>query len=63
MELHGDEPRVAGQLGDLDELAVRRSAGDPHAFFRERLLVEAVEFEAMAMALVDQIGAVDLSRQ
>ena len=34
MELHGDEPRMAGQLGNLDELAVGRSAGDAHAFSR-----------------------------
>ena len=54
MELHGDEPRMAGQLGDLDELAVRRSARDAHALLAQRRLVEAVELEAMAMALGDE---------
>ena len=61
MELHGDVPRMTGQLGDLDELAVRRSTRDAHALFRERRLVEAVELETMAMALVNQVGAVDLA--
>src|SRR5918993_2276664 len=52
MELHGQIPRVARQLRDLDELAVGRSARDAHALLRERRLVEAVELEAMAMTLV-----------
>ena len=63
VELHRHEPRVPGQLRDLHELAVGRPAGDAHAFLGQRRLVQAVELEAMAMALVDQIGAVDLPRQ
>ena len=54
MELHGEVPRMAGQLGDLDELAVGRSARDPQAVLGERPLVQAVELVAVAMALVDQ---------
>ena len=59
MELHRQIPGMAGELGDLDELAVGRSARDPQAVFGERALVEAVELVAMAMALVNQVGAVD----
>jgi hypothetical protein len=63
MELHGDVPRVAGQLRDLDELAVGRSPGDAQPVLGERALVQTVELVAVAMALVDQRGAVDALRQ
>ena len=58
MELHRHVPRVAGQLDHLDELAVERAADDLQALVGQRLLVEAVELVAMAMALVDHVGAV-----
>ena len=45
---------MARQLGDLDELAVGRSAGDAQAVLGERALVEAVELVAVAMALVNR---------
>ena len=63
MELHGEEPRVAGQFGDLDELAVRRAARDLQAAFGERSLVEAIELVAVTMPLVDQAGPVDFLRE
>ena len=59
MELAGDEPRVVGQLDDLDEAAVRRLAGQHHARGLERLAVAVVHLEAVAMALVDDLLAVD----
>ena len=59
MELHGEIPRMAGQLGDLDELAVGRAAGDPQAVLGERPLVEAVELVAVAVTLVNRARAVD----
>src|SRR5688572_2957486 len=59
MELNGQEPRVRGQFRDLDEFSVRRTARDAHALLGERPFIEAVELEAVAMALVDQRGAID----
>src|SRR5262249_54832252 len=58
VELHGEIPRVIGQLGDLDELAVRGAPRDAQPALGERLLVEAVELVAMAMALVNEARAV-----
>ena len=51
-----------GQLDDLDELAVERAADDLEALVRQRLLVEAVELVAVAVALVDDVGAVERVR-
>ena len=45
---------MAGQLADLDKLAIRRSARDPQAVFGQRPLVLAVELVAVAMPLVNQ---------
>src|SRR5512134_3474188 len=53
MELDGQEPRMARQLDNLHELAVERPADDAQAGVREGLFIQAVEFVAMAMALVD----------
>ena len=53
VELHGDEPRVAGQFGDLDELAVGRLARDPQAVRGEDRLVGRVELVAVAVPLED----------
>ena len=61
MELHGDVPRMRRQFDDLDELAVERPADDVEAVFRQRLLVQAVELVAMAVALVDDVFAVELA--
>ena len=57
MELHGHEPRVLGQLDDLDELAVRaigRTRACPCSV--QRRLIEAVELVAVAVPLVDQLA-------
>src|SRR6185295_16112797 len=63
VELHGEIPRMSGQLGDLDELAVGRAAGNLEAAIGQRALVQAVELVAVAMTLVNQVGAVDLLGQ
>src|SRR5579862_4503341 len=63
MELHGEIPRMPGQLGDLDELAVRRTARDAQAVLVERFLVQAVELVAVTMTLVNQRLAVDALRE
>src|SRR5438874_4798236 len=63
MELHREIPRVARQLGDLDELAVGRASGDLQAVFGERALVEAVELVAVPMPLVDERRAVHALRE
>src|ERR1051326_1404995 len=54
---------MAGNLGDLDELAVGRAARDLHAFLEQLRLVETVELVAMAMTLVDQPRAVRALRE
>src|SRR3954471_9976047 len=63
MELHRQVPRMAGQLGDLDELSIGRASGDAQPFLGERPLVEAVELVAVTMTLVNQPRAVDALRQ
>src|SRR5688500_16720954 len=59
MELHGQEPWMRGQLRDFDEFAVRRATRDAHALLGERLLLQAIEFEAMTMTLMHQRRSVD----
>src|SRR5581483_10695258 len=63
MELHREVPRMVGQLGDLDELAVGRAARNPKAVLDERPLVQAVELVAVAMPLVNEGRAVNALRQ
>ena len=60
MELTGDEPRMIGELDDLDEAPVRRLAGQDHAGGLKRLAVAVVHLEAMAVSLVDDLLAVYL---
>src|SRR4051812_3620676 len=62
MELHRHVPRVLRQLEDLDELPVQRAADDLQPLVGQRLLVEAVELVAVAMALVDHVAAVERVR-
>ncbi len=50
------------QLDDLDQPAVGRLAGQHHAGRLERLAVAVVDLEAVAMALVDDLLAVDRGR-
>src|SRR6185503_17908197 len=58
VELNGQVPRMARQLGNLHELAVGRSPGDPQAVLHERSLVQAIELVAVAVALLDLPRAV-----
>src|ERR1043165_3239164 len=58
MELAADEPRVSFELDHLDELAVGRGAGDAEAALLELRHVLGVDFVAMAVALLDELGAV-----
>ena len=54
MELHGEEPRMVGQLDDLDEIAVgTQSAGD-EALGLERFAIFVVELVAMPVPFVDR---------
>src|SRR5262249_18523555 len=50
VKLHGNVPRVAGELRNLHELAVGRSSRDAQTAIGERLLVETVEFVPMTVA-------------
>src|SRR5262245_51356175 len=59
VELHRDIPGMRRQLDDLDELAVERAAHDLESLVGERLLVQAVELVAVAVATVDHVAAVE----
>src|SRR5678815_3138130 len=63
MELHRDVPRVARDLGDLDELAIRRPARDPHAGLNELRLVQAVELVPMPVTFLNGRRVVDALRE
>src|SRR6266545_2888542 len=62
MELHRDVIRVRRQLDDFNELSVERAADDLEPFFGQRLFVQAIELVAMAMALVDDVAAIQRVR-
>src|SRR5262249_25671673 len=53
---------MCGQLDDLHELAIERAPDDLEALLGEGLLVEAVEFVAVPVPLVDDRFAVQLTR-
>src|SRR5438067_8468133 len=55
MELAGHEPRVAGQLDDLDQARVRRHPAEDQAGVTEHLTVLVVELEAVAVSLVHDL--------
>ena len=57
VELHGEVPRMGGELRNLDELAVGRSSRDAQTAIGERLLVQTVEFVPMAVALMPNARA------
>src|SRR5262249_43879937 len=63
VELHSDVPRMRGQLDDLDELAVERAADDLQPLVGQRLLEQAVELVAVAVAFVDHVAAVQRVRR
>src|SRR5436305_14968814 len=60
MELAAEEPRVAFQLDDLDELAVGREAGHAEAALLELRHVLGIDLVTMAVALVDLFHSVRL---
>src|ERR1700683_1654945 len=63
MELATDEPGMIRNLDHLDVDAVRGAAGDAEACARERLVVFAVKFVAVAMALGDFRGSISALRE
>ena len=58
MELTADKPRMRRDLDDLDQVTIHRPPGNTQAGSFEFHRVSVVEFEAVAMALVDQIRAI-----
>ena len=58
MVLHRHEPRVTAQLDNLDQLAVGTEADGDEIMIDEVLPVAIVEFVAMPVTLMDDIGAV-----
>src|SRR5580693_3521854 len=63
MKLASDEMRMVRQFHHLDVSAIRRRPGDAQSSSHHRLLVFAVKFVTMAVALADLQLAVDLVRQ
>src|SRR5580704_4109961 len=63
MKLAANEPGVIGHFDNLDIHVIGRPARDPEAGARERLLILAIKFVAMAMALGDFERAVSLMRK
>src|SRR5476651_1258514 len=61
VELHADEPGMAGKLDDLGQLAVRRHAGKAQPLVLEPSLVVDVDLVAVPVALADRDGAVDFA--
>src|SRR5438128_254073 len=58
MELAADHPGVVGQLDNLDQLAVRRVAGDDETSLLQDRSIAIVELPAVSVALVDALFAV-----
>src|SRR5947209_16543185 len=63
VELAADEPRMRRQLDHLAQLLALGQAGNAQALVLQSLHVLVVDLVAVAMALVDHIRAVDLSRE
>src|SRR5437879_4614349 len=63
VELAADEPRMRRQLDHLAQLLALGEAGNAQALVLQSLHVLVVDLVAVAMALVDHIRAVDLSRE
>src|SRR6266513_1179011 len=61
MELAADEPRVRRQLDHLAQLLALGEAGSAQALVLQSLHILVVDFEAMAVAFVDHVRAVDLA--
>ena len=63
MELAAQKPRMIGSFHDFDVHAVRRAPRDAKSGARERLLILAIEFVAMAMTFGNFELAVGLVRE
>src|SRR5579862_1640413 len=63
MKLAANEPRMIGHFDNFDIHAIGRPAGDAESGARERLLVLAIKFVTMAMALRNFQRAVSLMRK
>src|SRR4029077_623294 len=63
MELCRHEPRVIRQLDDFHEATVGRHTAEDHPRVAERFAVLVVEFETMAVTLVDDLFALSLVRE
>ena len=59
MRLAGDEPRVFRQLNHFHQAVVFGAAGDDEPRVFEAFFVKAVYFVAVAVALVNDLRAVD----
>src|SRR5262245_58687670 len=60
MVLHADEPGMPRDFDDLGQDAVRRHPGEAQSDLLQTVLVVDVDFVAMAVALADDVGAIDL---
>src|SRR5712692_2914186 len=63
VELAADEPRMRRQLDHFAQLLALSQAGNAQALVLQSLHVLVVDLVAVAVALVDHIRAVDLSRE
>src|SRR5262249_15531979 len=63
VELATEEPGMVRQFADFDIRAVRSLAGDAQPRCAQSLLVLAIEFVSMAMALVNFLRAVRAIRE
>src|SRR5205823_6294722 len=63
VELAGEEPRMVGELDDLDEVLVWRQPREHQAFFFELPAKLVVELVAMPVALGDLLLAVEPLRE
>ena len=63
MELAAEEPWMAREFHDFDQLIVGRSAGGHEADLLQRLAIVVVDFVAMTMALGDAAAAVERERE
>src|SRR6266481_1364129 len=63
MELAADEPRMVGELDDLDQRLIRRDAAENQPGAAELLAIRVVELVAVAMPFVDLALAVEPCRE
>lgn len=59
MELAADEPGVILDFDDFDQAVIGRRTGQDQAGVDHFRAILVVEFPAMAMAFIDEVGIVD----